>query len=158
MSEQTVPVQETRKEDRIPLAGSIFEIAGLIFLLVLFNQYPEWIRFWVSFNDLKAWVPLLEPSFFGYLPLLNLLWGLSLATAVVKAVYQRWTPSLRAVDLCLSVFSIYVLWQIVSGGPILNTNAVPDFVNMLFKFGLGVVMVITAVSLIPKLRDLMRSI
>lgn len=158
MSEQIMPVDEMPKEDRIPLAGSIIEIAGLIFLLVLFNQFPEWIRFWVSYGDLTTSTPLLEPSFFGYLPLLNLLWGLSLATAVVKAVYQRWTPSLRAVDFCLSVFSIYVLWQIVSGGPILNTNVVPDFANMLTKFGLGIVMVITAVSLIPKLRDLMRSI
>jgi hypothetical protein len=108
-----------RKEDTYPPALAIFSIGILTVLLALFNTFPQYIGVgWVA-DGAWTFTPVLSPNFFvEYLPLLNILWGLSMALSFVHLGLRRWTLGTRIADLGLAIFGIYILFQMITGGPI----------------------------------------
>lgn len=111
--------QETAQgecDDYSPVLA-LFSIAGLTFLMVLFNIFHQFAGFlMVEDGELRV-IPLFSPHFYAtYLPMLNVLWGLALGLQAVLLVSQRWTVFTRLADLGLALLGMAILFQMATDG------------------------------------------
>ena len=103
---------------RIKPVGIIVGTCFIILSLVLLNLFPE--KLGIAYNQGQAagWhiVPLLSAeALIAYLPLWNITWILTLGLNVLLLRQGRWRLGTRIFDLALTVFSVYVLYQMITG-------------------------------------------
>jgi hypothetical protein len=121
---------EVEDRSRIKVGELIVESVLVVFALVVFNFFPEWVgvTFVGSINDGAAsWHmrPLLSAAFFAlYLPWLNVLWVLRLALNVVLLRQGRWQRLTRLADLVLAICGVIVLSRMAFGPSLLTLEAI----------------------------------
>ena len=103
--------------ERISPVGVAIGMAVLAAIIILFNAFPHKIGVYNFSAEFQGFIPLLAPEFQAHLSWLNVWWGLSLALAGWQLVTRRWTPALRMADLGINILAVFVLWQLVNGGP-----------------------------------------
>lgn len=113
--------QETQSgsTQRISPIGVVIGMVVLTAIVILFNAFPHKIGIYYFGTERQGFIPLLAPEFQVHLLWLNVWWGLGLALAGWQLVYGHWTPGLRMADLGLSILGLFVLWQLVNGGPLI---------------------------------------
>lgn len=160
---------ESSAQERISTLGTMIEIAVIVVAFVLFNAFPERIGFITSFEEPLRFVPILAAEFFTHLPLLNLYWAFALALGFYKLQVLHWSPGMRLADFALTILGIYVLYQLLVGGPILDLGPAIDalpgfsgmnvmgmkdvsfFANSVLRLIIGLSLVINAFSALGKL-------
>lgn len=129
MSEQTVlpgnvveTEMQTDAKERISPVGIAVGMVFLAAIIILFNAFPHKIGIYNFSTEFQGFIPLLAPEFQAHLPWLNIWWGLALALAGWQLAYGRWTPGLRMADLGINILAVFVLWQLVNGGPLIGLD------------------------------------
>jgi len=116
--------------DQVEAGSTVLEIFASGLAIVLFNFFPHLIN--ISLHSEGAWsigfiavdrgaawsTTVLSEAFFGYLPALTILWGLTMLLDVLLLSRTRWEAWTRWVSLGLKVMSI-VLAIIMLAGPAL---------------------------------------
>jgi hypothetical protein len=124
-------LKKVEKADQIQIGESIFEMIGLIFVLVLFNAFPQWVGAIGIINGIATgssgtFVPILSAAFLTYLPWLDIYWAGSFGLAVYQLREGRKTTATRWARLGLKAFGLLILVMILTGPSILGLN--PDYV------------------------------
>lgn len=98
---------------------ALFSIAGLAFLMVLFNYFPQFVGMVTVEDEALVLVPLFASHFYAdYLPLLNVLWGLALGLQAMLLVSQRWTVFTRAADFGLAMLGLAIIFMVATDGAV----------------------------------------
>lgn len=141
MSDQTVlsgNVMETEMQtdakERISPVGIAVGMVFLAAIIILFNAFPHKIGVYNFTPEFQGFIPLLAPEFQLHLPWLNVWWGLALALGGWQLAIGRWTPGLRMADLGINILAVFVLWQLVNGGPFIGLD--PAWVSQQTWLGL----------------------
>ena len=112
----------SRRRGGISRVAAMVDACVYLALLVVFNSFPHRVGFWVSATDSSSFVPILAPEFAAHMAYLNALWAFGLAVAVAKVIYGRWTPLLRFADLGVGLLTIYALFRMITGGPLIDPS------------------------------------
>ena len=115
-----------RSPDEISLWEPILAILFNSAALLIFNVYPQVLRYTPSLNDWGSepivWIPILSDAFFSYLPLLNLLWLATIVLNLLLVRRPRWNTGTRIFSISLKAFTIYILVMMLRGPSILNMS------------------------------------
>lgn len=108
------------KKDMIRPAGKIVDIVVTVAAFTIFNFYRDLVGIHI-FRD-GAWFSysILTAAFAGYLPALNLYWGLETAldyALIRQGAWQTWS---RWAKLGLTILGICILAAMIAGKPILD--------------------------------------
>ena len=166
-----LPEIEDTDRTRIQIGGVIVETCLTMIALIVFNFFPQWIGvgFMTSIDDTPArWytIPLLAPAFFTtYLPLINISWILQIALNVVLLRQGRWQLVTRLIDIALTAFGAFILYQMITGPAFLTFEAITieslrelldSFLPTLVKIGLIIGFIATIGEIIQKLYRIFR--
>ncbi len=106
--------------ERVSRLETILEIVILAFALLLFNFYPQVLS--IGFVRHGQWtqIPLFSLTFFGYLPFINLLWGLGIVknALLLRQGVQR--PLTRWFAVALSLGGIALVSVMLAGESIID--------------------------------------
>jgi hypothetical protein len=104
------------------------QIVGILFLtlfLILFNLYPEVIRFGFFGENDWVFIPImLSEAFFSYLPWLNVLFLLEIAMAVYLIRAGAWTVASRAASILINLAGIALAVVMLRGPALIDLT--PD--------------------------------
>ncbi len=153
--------QRMSRREPISKFGALIEMLLVLATLVVFNLFPALVGMG-SFPERSRYLPFLLPGLRALMPWLNVAFGLSLLLAMGKFAYGRWTIGLRWAELGVSCVNIYILIQLIAGGPIMAVNPqfvaeagssilvlqeqVVPMVNMVLKGVMGFALVITVIT------------
>jgi hypothetical protein len=157
--------------DRVQVTTTLVGCCIVLASLVIFNAFPERIGLLISADNPASFVPLAPEFFREILPRLNAWWGLTLALAAVNLYYGRWTPGARIADLALTLFGIFIFVKVIATPLFAQHGAwlpadlaaltMPEqflpVLTWLVKGVLGMAILGSLVSLVPKLRTLAHS-
>jgi hypothetical protein len=139
--------------DKIPLSTPIAGIILTLAALVIFNLFPG-IPVVKSLQD-EEWMILmsLSDAFLSFMPLINVLWVLTVVFHCVTLVQRRWSSFTRLVNIGLQVFGIVIIALLLNAGDLIDINmdtlnalntsgAVPenlaDIMNTILRVSLGI--------------------
>jgi hypothetical protein len=107
------------QEERVQPAGVAVGIVFTILAIVIFNFYPQLIG--ISYYG-KEWVqtPVLNDTFYGYMPLINVVWGLSILKDLFLLRMGVYTALTRYFSIGPNILNIIVAAIILRGSSILN--------------------------------------
>ncbi len=117
-------------EDKTRFVGIASVIGGLSLLLITINFFPERVGIAKSMEPSSRFVLLFAPAFRMHLPWLNLWWGLALIfkaceiTLLITRSYRdmEWQYALCCAGLGLGVLGMFVLWQLITCGPVVKSG------------------------------------
>jgi hypothetical protein len=115
--------------ERVKISEQIGEIAGLIFGLIIFNLYPEWIGMSILQNGQWVHVTVLAPAFATYLPWLSVIWITQICRDVWLASRGRWSTLLRWINVGIGLASAAMAAWMLSG-PALTAIAPAAFAHL----------------------------
>jgi len=121
----------TPKSERVKRGETIFEIAIIILVAILFNFYQHKVGAYGFYNGEPWFMPLLAPTFSVYLPWWNLYWLLTLILNFALLSHDRWTNLTRWVELGMLIFSGLIVYFMIIGPPVLGLN--PEFLALAGK-------------------------
>jgi hypothetical protein len=124
---------------RINRAEVIVTIVFSIAALVVFNFFPEIVAVYASANGQWSSLALLTPEFLAFVPLLSIVWALEIALRTELLRRGHWNSGLRFAEFLLSIFGLFVLYQIITGGPIITLSAL----SWLVKGALSIAFVVS---------------
>lgn len=152
LADTTQPNLNTKADpDRVYVVGTIIEVGLVTAAAMVFNFFPEKIGIIKSFTD-SSFTPLLAPEFQVHLPRLNLYWGLVVSLCLVNLALRRWNIVTRGAELGLNVLVLFILVQMVLGGPITFSPGI----TILVKFGLAIAVIPIGVLVIKQINQLTR--
>jgi hypothetical protein len=137
--------------DRIHPVGTVADLCLIVVASIVFNAFPDKVGFIRSFTDPSSFTPLLAPEFQMHLPLLNLYWGLAFSLGIANLVMLRWNIVTRYVEIALSILGVFVLIELVLGGPL----TVYGWLDLCVKFGLAVAIIPAIIDAIRKVEQLL---
>ena len=115
----------TPKSDRIKRGGTIFEIAIIILVAILFNLFPHKVGIYGFINGDPWSMPLLAPTYKTYLPWWNVYWALAIGLNFALLAMGRWVRATRWAELGLMAFSGVVVYWMLKGPAVIGIN--PEF-------------------------------
>lgn len=130
--------------NRIRRGWVVGEMIAILAVAVVFNFFPDKIGVLVSLNDPQSFIPLLAPEFIDHLSWLNLWWGLALLLGGVKLIFGRWRTAMRWAEVGLSLLAGFILFRLVTGGPIVGIN--PEWAGAVSGFWMEQVIPVLNVS------------
>jgi hypothetical protein len=101
---------------------AILEVGITAALIVLFNNYPDWIGVYFTGTDGRTFVPLLAEGFQAHMPMLNTFWWLSLLLAGSRLISPHRTATLRWAAVAVRLLGVFVLYRLLVGGPIVELS------------------------------------
>jgi len=148
-----------------PIVAVLFNFAALL----IFNFYPELLRYTPSLNDWGSrplvWFPFLSEAFFSYLPLLNVLWVATIILNLILVRRRTWGTGTRLLSIGLKIFTIYILFNMLRGPSLFNLSpealaswpgaldglkTLAGFFETLFRWVLGLAIFGTVIDLIKE--------
>jgi hypothetical protein len=109
--------------DDIKPVALILDTVFTIFVILLFNFYPDWIG--ISYWQNGTWyiVPVLSETFFNYLPWLNLIWAGTVVLNIILLRQMRWQPITHWIRIGLRFLNIIVLYRMLIGPSLIDLSA-----------------------------------
>lgn len=147
----TTNLNARNDHDRIHVVGTVVDLCLIAVASIMFNMFPGQIGFIRSFTDPSTFTPLLAPDLQNHLPLLNLYWSLAFSLGVANLVTLRWNFATRCIDVALCILSVFVLIELVQGGPL----TLYGWLDLCIKFGLAVAIIPTIIDTIRKVEQLL---
>lgn len=145
------PVKE-KDRSRINKPGLVAGIVFYLFIIVLFNFYPQWIVMVDSIGTDVTVLPILAPEFLVYIPILTLYWSLAILLKLILLWRGRWERSTRWTEFGLHLFSLFITFQIATGGPITTISLLDTIV----RFALWIGIIVGAVEAVVQLFRLLQ--
>jgi hypothetical protein len=101
-----------------PITAILLTVAALI----LFNGYPHLIG--VNFVRDGQWtsVPALTDAFWRWMPYINVLWALQIATQLVLLRQGRWQPAIRWMRIALDAAGVLIAYLLLMGPAIVTLS------------------------------------
>jgi hypothetical protein len=99
--------------------------------ILLFNFYPQLLRFGFLQNGQWYFFTFLSEAFFKYVPALTILWGLEIILSIFQFRAGVWQTATRWFKVLIKVLNIVLLAVIIAGPPILDLTfeGLPEFAN-----------------------------
>ncbi len=119
-------LKTTPKSERVSRGETIFEVAIIILVAILFNFFSHRVGAFGFHNGQPWFIPLLASTFGTYLPWWNLYWLLIIALNFYLLALGRWTRLTRWAELGLLIFSGVIVYFMLVGPPILGLN--PEYI------------------------------
>jgi hypothetical protein len=116
-------------------AWSLFSMCALVAVAILFNFFPDKVGSIRSASGSVRFVSLLAPEFAGFLPRLNIWWGLGFALHAARLILGRWTVHMRWADVAAHLLGAAVLGSMARADPFLNVSEVPADLRWLLALG-----------------------
>jgi len=113
------------KTERVSRGETIFEVAVIILVAILFNFFSHRVGAFGLHNGQPWFLPLLSATFGTYLPWWNLYWMLTIGLNFALLAQRHWTPLTRWAEIGLLIFSGIIVLYMLLGPPILGLN--PDY-------------------------------
>ena len=118
----------TPKSERISRGETIFEVAIIILIAILFNFFAHRVGAFGIHNGQPWFMPLLSSTFGTYLQWWNLYWLLTLVLNYSLLSQGRWTRTTRWAELGLLILSGAIVYFMLIGPPILGLN--PEYLAL----------------------------
>jgi len=113
-----------KPRDRIDRVDKIIDLIASLAAIIIFNFFPQLVSFDLSFEQHNAAnIPIFSDTFFGYLPMLSVLWGLTVILDIVLVSQGRWQTWTRWFSFSLKIFSICVVIVMLAGPSLIAVNA-----------------------------------
>ena len=106
--------------DQVSVAGTVTEIVFLVLGLILFNFYPQYIGIYGFSEKGSFFAPILSDAFFGYMPWINLLWGLQFALNVWLIQQRRWQFGSRLLSIIVKAGGAALAYVMLVGPSIVG--------------------------------------
>jgi hypothetical protein len=135
------------------MGWTVVFLIGICALAVLLNAFPERVGVILSLTDPSSFVPLLAPEFQVHMPWVNRYLVLAFMLGVANLVFGRWNMITRSAELGLDLFGLFIMAQLVLGGPI----SLYAWVTTLTKVGLVLAFLLTAIGAGSKLVRLLKA-
>ena len=135
------PVKEddrSRIKKPVLVAGIVF----YLFIIVLFNFFPHWIGIVNTIGEGSTFLPILAPEFAIYIPYLTVYWSLIILLKLILLRQGRWQRSTRWMEFGLSLFDLFIIYRIATGGPITTISWFDIFV----RFGLWIGLIVGSIE------------
>ena len=129
------------------LVGMLFTLLALL----VFNFAPQWIGIGGWQDGRFELIPVLSNSFLRFVPLMSALWlaELTLKAAVYRS--NRWSKTLRWVQVALNAAAVALLYTLVRNAMFSDM----DIVNSIIQITLSIAMVVTALETVYKAYQLL---
>jgi hypothetical protein len=138
---------EKKDRSRINRPELVAGIVFYLFVIVLFNYYPQWIIMVESLESGAALLPILAPEFSAYIPILTVYWSLTILLKILLLWRGRWERVSRLLEFGLHLFNLFIIFQIVTGGPITTMAWLDKFI----RFGLWIGIVVGSIEALVQL-------
>ncbi len=143
------PVENPNRIKRAELiAGIVLSLCAII----IFNFFPQWLGMVKNPDEVNVIIPILTPQFLSFVPLLTVYWILEILFKLVLLRQGEWQPATRWLELALGLFSLYINYQILTGGPITTMS----WLDLIIKFGLGIGLIVGVFESIHRLYKIIR--
>jgi hypothetical protein len=109
--------------DRLSQAGMVVQMYLILALAVLFNFYPEWIGMAIVDGRVHL-TNFLLPTFFTYMPLVNIFWALDFALHLIVLRQGRWRRETRVAEFALGLYGAMILYLVIIGPPCFRLDVV----------------------------------
>jgi len=109
--------------DEVKPVALILDTVFTIFVILLFNFYPNWIGIGYWQNGTWYMVPVLSEAFFTYLPWLNLIWAGTVVLNIILLRQMRWQPITRWIRIGLRFFNIIILYRMLIGPSLISLSS-----------------------------------
>ncbi len=108
-------MEKVEEDDQINRVEMIFGITFSVIGLALFNFFPELLGF--SYVKDGAWVflPALSQAFFGYLPWINIIWGVEILLNLFLLIRGQWQDATRWLSTAIKVATITLSGSMLAG-------------------------------------------
>jgi hypothetical protein len=106
--------------DGIKPVGLIWDIAFMIFAILLFNFHPDWIGAAILKDGTWYFYSILSQEFYRYIPWLNLIWMGTIGLNIILLRQKRWQPITHWVRVGLRFFNMIILYSMLVGPSIVN--------------------------------------
>lgn len=130
-------------------------IAGIVLsacAIIIFNFFPHWLGMVENLDAVTVIIPILSPEFLSYIPLLTVYWTLEILLKLLLLRQGEWRPATRWLEFGLGLFSLFILYQILTGGPITTMS----WLDMIIRFGLGIGLIVGVFESIHSLYKIIR--
>ena len=148
---ELAPVEKNDRS-RINKPGLVAGIVFYLFIIVLFNFFPQWIGMVNTIGEGSVFLPILAPEFSVYIPFLTAYWVLTILLKLFLIRQGRWQRSTRWMELGLSLFGLFITFQIATGGPITTMSWLDNFVRIALWIGI----IVGSIDALVKLFRLLR--
>lgn len=147
--------------DKLKPVELIIDMAFATAGIVVFNFFPQVLRGVMIHNGQVQTLQLLDTNFTRFIPWLSALWVLEILFSVLLLWRQRWEVPTRWGRITLDLLGMALLATMLFGGSLLASNAeaatngsletLTGVIEMGLKIGLGIALVLEAVSVVENL-------
>lgn len=109
--------------DQVSVAGTVAEIVFIVLGLILFNFYPQYIGIYGFTDSGRYFAPLLSEAFFGYMPWINLLWGLQFGLDAWLIQQRRWQFGSRLMLAAVKAGNAVLAYAMLKGPSIVGLTS-----------------------------------
>ncbi len=145
--------------DQINRGELIISILFTIAALIIMNYYPNLVGIHVVQDGEWLVTPLLTSEFIAFIPWLSVLWALEIALKAEVLRRGTWNRFSRFAEFAISAFGIFILFRILTGGPILSLPILGiPILSVLVKGALSIALIVSMIKLIGQGYKLARSL
>ncbi len=155
----------TQDHNRLEIGGSIVGMCFTVLALILFNFFSDKLSVAYIQTQGGSWLTLpiiSQAALDAYLPLWNIAWIISLGLNAYLLRQRRWQLGTRLVDMALTMFGMFILYQMLNGPVLFSAElwplafgssaneALTSVVTMLLRWALIIGLIGSAVDLAQK--------
>jgi len=124
-------MKQIEEPDKVSRFEQVWIILWTSIAILLFNFYPQLLRFGFLQNGQWYFFTFLSETFFKYVPALTILWGLEIILSIFLFRAGVWQTATRWFKVLIKGLNIVLLAVIIAGPPILKLTfeGLPEFAN-----------------------------
>ncbi len=111
-------MQAVEEPDKVSRVEQVWIIFWSSVAILLFNFYPQLLRFGFIQNGEWYWYNFLSDTFFGYIPALTVLWSLEIFLCILLFRAGTWQKGTRWFKAFIKGMNVVLLAVIIAGPPI----------------------------------------
>jgi hypothetical protein len=124
-------MKQIEEPDKVSRFEQVWIILWTTIAILLFNFYPQLLRFGFLQNGQWHFFTFLSETFYKYVPALTVLWGLEIILSIILFRTGTWQTGTRWFKVVIKVLNIALLAVIIAGPPILSLTfeGLPELAN-----------------------------
>lgn len=115
-------MEKIEEDDQISRIEMVFGITFSVIGLALFNFFPELLGLGFITDGEWVFLPGLSPTFFNYLPWINIVWGAEILLNLFLLIRGQWQPVTRWVSAGIKVATITLAGFMLAGPSLVGLN------------------------------------
>jgi hypothetical protein len=123
-----------KNPNRINRSDKVWGILWSLFLISVFNEFPNGFESLDFIGDGQGNIPLMAPEFALFIPWITAAWSLNIILKRVVLSQDRWTYPTRWVEFAIGLFNLVIIYQILMGGSISTVSFLTIVVRVILWF------------------------